>query len=65
MTVTELINRQKIEEAKRLLDSRPDSVGEVGTMLGYSSQSYFCTVFRRCTGMTPGQYIAGQKGIRH
>ena len=46
----------KIEEAKRLLDMRSDSIGNISSRLGYSSQSYFCTVFRQVTGMTPGQY---------
>ena len=61
MTVSELINKMKIEEAKRLLDAGAETVGSISLRLGYSSQSYFSTVFRRYTGMTPLQY-AGSAG---
>ncbi len=58
MTIAEFVNRQKVEEAKKLLDARPGSVGRVGAELGYTSQSYFSTIFHRYAGMTPGEWAA-------
>ena len=44
---------------RRLRDLREDhdrTQTEIAEYLGYSSQSHFQRVFRKCTGMTPGQY---------
>ena len=49
----------RIEEAKRLLAKHPDwSNDVVADHCGFGSRSYFQTVFRKNTGMTPAQYIA-------
>jgi AraC-like DNA-binding protein len=32
------------------------SYGEIAATLAFSSQAYFQTVFKRVTGLTPGEY---------
>jgi YesN/AraC family two-component response regulator len=50
------INRQKVEEAKRLLLDSKMTVLEISAILAFCSQSYFATVFKRITGETPNDY---------
>jgi len=52
MGIKEYFNRLKIKAAILLLQSG-NSVQETADLLGFSSQQYFCTVFRRITGKTP------------
>ena len=61
MTVSRYVTGIKIEEAKRLMDITPKTVAEIAAYLGYSSQSHFQRVFKKYTGMTPGEYR--KKGI--
>lgn len=55
----------RIEEAKRLITSRSDwSNDAIAQHCGFSSRSYFQTVFRKQTGMTPANFakqVAGQQ----
>jgi len=53
MNLREYINQIRIEEAKRLLLTTNLSVSEVAGMSGYENISYFSTVFRKHTGMSP------------
>ena len=47
----------RIEEAKRLLIEHPDwSNDTVAQSCGFTSRSYFQTVFRKQTGLTPAQF---------
>ena len=55
-TLSEYINEVKIEEAKRLLISTKKPIVEIAIALGFSSQSYFATVFKSKVGVTPVQY---------
>ncbi len=55
-TVHRYILNKRMEEAKRRLLSTADSIGEIAMASGFSSQSYFNYIFRKETGMTPGQY---------
>lgn len=57
LTVNDYIHRRKIEEAKALLDQDQANVTDVAMKLGYSTASYFCTVFKKETGITPAQYL--------
>lgn len=50
------VTNVKMEEARRLMDITAKPISEIAEYLGYSSQSHFQRVFRKCTGMTPGQY---------
>ena len=57
MTLTDFILSEKTEEAKRLLRYSDKSLSAVSSYLGFSSQSHFIRVFRKYTGLTPGEYL--------
>jgi AraC family transcriptional regulator len=50
---------QRVQEAKRMLVSPMLSSSQVGSALGFASQSHFIKVFRQATGVTPKQFRAG------
>ncbi|WMT43155.1 helix-turn-helix transcriptional regulator [Paenibacillus sp. D2_2] len=56
MTVTEYIQRQKIEEAKKLLTFSDSSPLQTASLLNFHDQSHFTKVFKKYTGVTPRQY---------
>lgn len=55
-TLKEYINEMKIEEAKYLLKASPDSIVDISANLGFSSQSYFSTIFKKYTQISPNAY---------
>lgn len=60
MTVNAYATGLKIKEAQRLLLTTAKPLSEIAQYLGFSSQSYFQNVFKRCTGVTPGEYRGSQ-----
>ncbi|MFA6773507.1 MAG: AraC family transcriptional regulator [Sphaerochaeta sp.] len=50
------ITLAKIEQAKKMLTSTSYSLVEISKELGFSTTSYFNTVFRKTEGVTPGAY---------
>lgn len=56
VTLTDFILKEKTEEAKRLLRYTDKPLSSVSVYLGFSSQSHFTRVFRKYTGLNPGQY---------
>ena len=55
-TMTDFITEIRVEEAKRLLRSPSLSFSEISNTLNFCSQSYFNSVFKKKTGMTPKQF---------
>jgi len=55
-TVTEYINEQRIQQAKKLLEQSHNSVYQIGEMVGIYNYTYFCQLFKKLIGMTPTQY---------
>lgn len=55
-TLNDYINEVKIEEAKRLLSATDRSIADIAMSLGYSTQPYFTTLFKKRTGMTPAEF---------
>ena len=55
-TLHEYLIRRRVEEARRRLSGTEDDITNIAHDLGFSSSQYFATVFRRETGMTPGEY---------
>jgi AraC-like DNA-binding protein/mannose-6-phosphate isomerase-like protein (cupin superfamily) len=52
----EYLMHRRIEEARRRLANTQAFIIEIAHDLCFSSSQYFATVFRRETGMTPGEY---------
>jgi AraC-like DNA-binding protein len=52
------LRRERLEEARRLLEEGKMSVTEVSYSVGYSSLSHFARVFARRFGIKPGSYLA-------
>ena len=59
---SEFIIRCKLEEAKNLLAHTNRSLNEISQILCFSSQSYFCNVFKKKYQMTPGEYRRSRAG---
>ncbi|MBM7553886.1 response regulator transcription factor [Thalassobacillus pellis] len=53
---SDYLNHVRIEKAKHMLASSAASVSEISDMVGYSEPSYFCKVFKRLEGSSPGRY---------
>lgn len=56
MTMREYLIRERIEAAKQLLVASDRSIPQIASLLRFCDQSYFTAVFRRQTGLTPGEY---------
>ena len=65
MNLREYINKIRIDEAKRLLLTTNLAVSEVAGMVGYDNISYFSTVFRKHTGMSPVDWRTAAEGGSH
>ena len=57
MTLTEYIRRTRLELAAQLLRTAPEkTVAQVAESCGFADVSWFCSVFRQYTGLSPGKY---------
>lgn len=59
MSLRDYAIKQKIEKAKHLLTENTMSISDISEYLGFTSQSYFGSVFRKYTGTTPSKYQQG------
>ena len=58
------LTRTRMEKAQYLLsDSQSMSLAEISAACGYPNKSYFCQVFKKYTGMTPGEFEAASRDI--
>ncbi|HAA90080.1 MAG: AraC-like transcriptional regulator [Thermoanaerobacterales bacterium 50_218] len=55
-TLTEFINKVRVEQAKVALSDPSKSVAEVAHEVGYRDRSYFSRIFKEVTGMSPNEY---------
>ncbi len=46
----------RVEESKRLLLSKKYALADIAIAMGFPDQSYYCKVFKRIVGVTPGKY---------
>ena len=53
---SEYLNRVRIKKSMELLENSTVTISNISGMVGYSEHSYFCKVFKRITGMSPGNY---------
>ncbi|MCA0755760.1 response regulator [Paenibacillus sp. N4] len=59
-TFIHYLNELRINEAKKLLaEHRQIPVNMIGSKVGYENRHYFNKVFKKYTGVTPGQYREG------
>ena len=59
-TPRQYIIANRMNHAKDLLKTTGLPVGEIGSMVGYASESMFTAAFRRTQGMAPSKYRSGQ-----
>ncbi|WP_286906793.1 helix-turn-helix domain-containing protein [Clostridium sp. UBA1652] len=57
VTITEFINKVKIEEAKFLLKQNELSITDIALKVGFENHNYFCSVFKKLTSCTPKEYL--------
>ncbi|MBQ8003802.1 MAG: helix-turn-helix transcriptional regulator [Oscillospiraceae bacterium] len=55
-SLVDYINYVRITNAERILSSGKTSVGEIAELVGFSSEAYFCKLFKRYKACTPTQY---------
>ncbi|MEY2191124.1 helix-turn-helix domain-containing protein [Neobacillus sp. BF23-41] len=56
VSLSEYIQKVKIDEAKNLLTLTSYSLSEICTLLNFTDQSYFIKVFKKFTGVTPKHF---------
>lgn len=61
MQLSEYITQVRMEEARRLLKTTTDPIGEIACKVGYFNVAYFSRVFRIRNGETPQEYRAKSK----
>lgn len=62
--IFEEFQRRRLEHARNLLIQTDSRIAAIASQMGFSSQSYFCQVFRRSFGMSPAQYRAQRKNAK-
>lgn len=55
------INGKRIEYAKELLLTTEKNVKEIAVMVGFNNSKYFTGIFKKYTGMTPGEFRVEDK----
>ena len=56
-TITEFINKKRIDEAKFLISQNNYSITEIALMVGFESYTYFGKVFKDVTTLTSREYF--------
>ncbi len=56
LSISEYIRNKRVEEAMALLRYSDKTSIEIATDLGFSSHSYFISVFKKVSGVTPKEY---------
>lgn len=62
LNLIDYVNQVRIQNAKHLLRETGYMSCEISDMVGYSDYRYFCTVFKKYTGMTPSGYRERRSG---
>ncbi|WP_162463285.1 response regulator [Paenibacillus psychroresistens] len=55
-TIFEYLTEYRIDWAKKMLKDPSSRIYIVAEKVGYSNKSYFCLLFKKITGLTPGEY---------
>lgn len=60
----EFIRKVRFKRACELLEEGRLSVGEISTKVGFSSQSYFSSIFKKYLGCQPTEYVKKKKMLQ-
>ena len=52
----EYLAKKRIQEAKRLISENRYSISQIGAMVGYDNNSYFCSVFKKYENISPSEF---------
>ena len=55
-TITEFINKKRIEESKYFLLHTNTSISDIAVLFRFCNQSYYTFLFKKYTGVTPREY---------
>jgi transcriptional regulator GlxA family with amidase domain len=55
-TLIAYVQNLRIEEAKRLLEGKEAASEDIAAIVGYENAAFFRRLFKRCTGLTAGEY---------
>ncbi|WP_171685510.1 helix-turn-helix domain-containing protein [Paenibacillus planticolens] len=61
LSISEHVQRERIEEAKRLLTLTDYPITDIAAWLNFNDQSYFNKVFKKWKGMTPKAYRQSER----
>lgn len=64
-TLMRYVQNLRIEDAKRLLETERGPSEDVASAVGYENAAFFRRLFKRCTGLTPGQYRQMFQPVAH
>lgn len=56
VTITQFIQQEKVDEAKKLLELTSEPITAIATKLNFYDQNHFIKIFKRYTGLTPKKY---------
>jgi len=60
MNTSEFINTVRINQAKELMQSGNLTISEISYKVGYSDNAYFSKIFKKISGLTPGEFRRNQ-----
>lgn len=60
-TIMEYLLRQRINLAKKLLETTQDTIKEISIAIGYCDPNYFSLIFKKEQGISPIQYRAAKR----
>jgi len=55
-TITEVINKYRVDKAKELLSNKNIRTYEVASLVGIDDSTYFSQVFKKYAGLSPTEY---------
>jgi AraC-like DNA-binding protein len=63
LTAVQFLTKVRLEKAMELLRNTDMTLQEISLAIGYSCDNYFNKVFRKSTGLSPGQFRRGEATI--
>jgi len=56
MTFSQYLNKIRIDESKKLLETTADSIIDISLSVGFNNHNHFSATFKKLTGVTPTVY---------